>query len=88
MKKKDPIKGASLKQTPIAKPNQKEVMSKMKNASKAMSDAKAKKEAAEDKALKKNKRAAAATVGSMAAFGLAMFQENKRRRKYDSTDFK
>lgn len=78
MKKKDPIKGASLKQTPIAKPNKKEVKAKMKNASKAMSDAQAKKVAAEDKALRRNKRAAAVTVGSMVTGATAMLRESRR----------
>jgi hypothetical protein len=77
-KKDDPIKGASLKKTPIAKPNQKEVISKMKNASKSMADAKAKKVAAEDKALRRNKRAAAVTVGSMVTGATAMLRESKR----------
>jgi hypothetical protein len=87
-KKDDPIKGASLKKTPIAKSNQKEVNSKMKNASKSMADAKAKKVAAEDKALRRNKRAAAAAVGTMVAGGLAMFKENKRRENWQSSRFK
>ena len=81
-KKDDPIKGASLKPKPVVKPSKKDVNAKMKNASKSMADAKAKKVAAEDKALRRNKRAAAATVGTMVAGGLAMFKENKKRGNY------
>jgi len=77
-KKNDPIKGASLKPKPVVKPSKKDVNAKMKNASKAMSDAKAKKDAAEDKALRRNKRAAAVTVGSMVTGATAMLRESRR----------
>lgn len=88
MKKKDPIKGAQLKQKPVVKPNEKDVKAKMKNASKAMADARSKKEAAEEKAFKNRKKAVAATVGSMVAGGIAMFKENKRREDWKSSRFK